>query len=452
MPLRKTEKFGYATGDFACCLIWQTLSLYLLYYCTNVVGIDSVAAVSMISIAQILDGCTDVLMGFLIDRTRSRFGKVRPYILTMGLPLAVSVSLLFSVPAGLSANGKMIWVFVFYSLSTAVFYTALNVPYSSMHCFLTDDSTERSRLSILRLIFAFAAQVVINASVLWLVQRLGGGELTSRAGWTRTVVIIGTAMFGLTLFTFFSTRERVTGTRNGEGRTRVRDSLRSIFRNSYLLLLLGATFCVYTTLSMVGGSSVYFAKFVLHDEQKYVPWITNAITGAQVLSLIFISPVLIRHFRKRQIYLAGTALLVTAYLCSTIRPESVGLIVAMNVLKGLANGATGPMVYAMCADAVDYGEWKDGFSSAGLGTAMVQCVGKLGMATGTMVLGAILNGGGFAATAASQTAQGQSALISVYTWVPALFISCAALIMSFYRLDRRYPEIIAELRKRRGQA
>jgi GPH family glycoside/pentoside/hexuronide:cation symporter len=164
-----------------------------------------------------------------------------------------------------------------------------------------------------------------------------------------------------------------------------------------------------------------------------------------------ISPILIRRFRKRQIFLAGSFLLVLAYLCGTLRPDSLALILAVNVVKGLANGATGPMVYAICADAVDYGEWKDGFSSAGLGTAMVQCVGKLGMAVGTAVLGGILSAGGFAATAAEQTAGGQQALISVYTWVPALFILCSGVIMFFNRLDFRYPEIIADLRVRREQ-
>ena len=449
MPLKRTEKFGYATGDFACCLVWQTLSLYLLYYCTNVVGIDSVAAVSMISISQILDGCTDVLMGFLIDRTRSRFGRVRPYILTMGLPLAVSTALLFSVPAGLSADGKLVWIFIFYNLSTTVFYTALNVPYSSMHCFLTDESTERSRLSILRLVFAFAAQVLVNASVFPLVRLLGNGELLSRAGWTRTVVILGACTFGLTLVTFFTTRERVTGG-TGEKGVRTSSSLRSIFRNPYLLLLLASTFCVYSTGSMVGGSSAYYAQFVLRRVDA-VSLITNAVTGAQVFSLVFISPILIRHFGKRQIFLAGSSLLVLAYLCGTLRPDSLALVLAVNVVKGLANGATGPMVYAICADAVDYGEWKDGFSSAGLSTAMVQCVGKLGMAVGTAVLGGILSSGGFAATAPEQTTGGQQALISVYTWVPALFILCSGVIMFFNRLDCRYPEIIADLRKRREQ-
>ena len=136
--LKVREKAGYATGDFACCLIWQSITIYLLYYCTTVAGIETAAAVSILSVSKLIDGCTDILMGFIVDRTHTRFGKVRPYLLTMGLPLAVSVVMLFSVPQGLSVHGKLIWIFVCYNLVTTVFYTALNVPYASMHCFLTD--------------------------------------------------------------------------------------------------------------------------------------------------------------------------------------------------------------------------------------------------------------------------------------------------------------------------
>ena len=98
--LKTREKTGYALGDFACCLIWQSISVYLLYYCTNIAGVDTASAVRIISISKILDGLSDIVMGFIIDRTKSRFGKVRPYLLTMGAPLSISAILLFSVPAG----------------------------------------------------------------------------------------------------------------------------------------------------------------------------------------------------------------------------------------------------------------------------------------------------------------------------------------------------------------
>ncbi len=447
--LKVREKVGYATGDFACCLIWQTISIYLLYYCTNVAGIGTAEAVSILSITKLIDGCTDILMGFIVDRTHTRFGKVRPYLLTMGLPLAASTVMLFTVPQSLSLHGKLIWIFVCYNLVTTVFYTAINVPYSSMHCFLTDDSEERSRLSILRLIFAFASQVLINAVVFSLVRRLGGGDINDQGGWTKAMIVIGSACFLLTLVTFFNTKERVAGGATDGSRVSTRDSLASILRNKYLLILLAATLSTFTSGALYAGSAAYYAQFILKNVDA-TGLITNAVTAAQVLSLIFIVPVLLKHFQKHLIYRIGAAALALSYLAGSIRPDNLPMLLVLNAIKGVAQGATGSMLYAMCADAVDYGEWKTGVSSAGLGVAMVQCLGKFGMAIGTALLGVILGQGGFVATAAAQAPAGRAALIASYTWIPGIFMCVTWLIMAAYRLDREYPQIIRELKERRA--
>lgn len=444
--LRIREKAGYAAGDFASCLIWQTISIYLLFYLTNVAGVDNASAVSIVSATKLIDGCSDILMGFLVDRTRTRFGKSRPYLLTMGLPLALSCVLLFSVPQGLSEKYALVWIFVCYNLVTTVFYTALNVPYCSLHIFMTDDPGQRSRLSILRLIFAFAAQVLINASVFDLVRALGGGDVKSRAGWTGALIVIGAACFLLSLVTFASTKERVAP---ASARVPVRASLSSIVRNKYLLILLAATLSTFTAGALYSGSAAYYAAFILRDVDA-TGSITNAVTVCQVLSLIFVIPFLIRRFSKRNIYRMGAAGLAVCYLLSCIRPDDIALLLALNAVKGLAQGATGSMLYSMCADAVDYGEWKTGVSAAGLGSAMVQCFGKFGMALGTALLGLILDSGGFAAAASEQSASGRAALIGTYTYVPGIFMVITFLVMAFYRLDADIPRITDELRKRRS--
>ena len=441
------EKAGYATGDFASCLIWQSISIYLLYYCTKVAGIETAAAVSILSISKLIDGCTDILMGFIVDRTKTRFGKVRPYLLAMGLPLAVSSVLLFSVPGSLSAHGKLIWIFVCYNLVTSVCYTALNVPYSSMHCFLTDDTNERSQLSIIRLIFAFAAQVLINAAMFTMVRKLGGGDLADQSGWTHALIVIGGTAFILALVTFFNTKERVSG--DTAERVPVKSSLISVLRNKYLVTLLAATLATFTAGSLYAGASAYYAQFILKNVDA-TGMITNAVTAAQVLSLIFVVPILVRKLPKHLIYRGGSIILAVSYLATWLWPEKLHAILALNVLKGIAQGGTGAMLYAMCADAIDYGEWKFGISSAGLGTAMVQCLGKFGMGLGTAILGVILESRGFVASLAEQTASGRSALIAVYTWIPGLLMVLAWGIMAAYKLDREYPRIITELQERRA--
>ena len=448
LPVR--ERVGYAFGDFASCLIWQSISLYFLFYCTSVAGIETAAAVSIVSISKILDGVSDILMGFLIDRTKSRFGKVRPYLLTMALPLALSAVLLFSAPAAFSVHAKYIWMFVWYNMVTTIFYTAFNVPYSSMHLFLTEDSSERQSLSILRLIFAFGSQVLVNASMLYLVRAFGGGSVESQAGWTRAMIVIGSAAFILGLVTFATTKERVAGNAKDTS-VSVKNSLISIVKNKYLLILLGASLISYVLMGLVSGSSVYYAQYILKNVDS-TGLITNAQTGAQVLSLIFLSPLLVKKLPKHVIYQTGSAILALAFLSCLISPSSLPLILAVNAVKGIAFGMTGPLIYGMCADSIDYGEWKTGISSAGLGAAMLQCMGKFGIALGTAVLGWILGAGGFDASQAVQSASGNASLVAVYTYVPAIFQLLVFVIMFAYTLDKIYPKIKEELRARHEAA
>ena len=447
--LKAREKVGYAFGDFASCLIWQTISIYMLFYFTNVAGVEQGAAVAIVSASKIIDGLTDILMGFIIERTRTRFGKVRPYLLTMGLPLAASLVLLFSVPAGLDAHGKLVWIFVFYNMVTSVFYTGLNVPYSGMHNFLTDDSMERSRLSILRLIFAYAAQTLINSATLPLVRGLGGGTETGQAGWTGAMIVIGTASFALALVTFFTTRERVGGgTEAGGGRLSVRTSLRSVLRNRYLLLLLAATLFSFTANALGSGSAAYYAESVLRDVNA-TTHLTNASTIAMVAGLVLIVPFLLKRFPKRAIYQAGIAATALAGFVSRLSPGSLPLLVAMNAVKGLAMGATSSMIYAMFADAVDWGEYHTGIRTAGLGTGLLQCMGKFGIALGTALMGAVLGAGGYTAGAAAQPEGGLGALVAVYTWIPGVILIISLGAMAAYTLDRYYPEVARKLRERR---
>ena len=440
------EKVSYAFGDFACCLIWQSISVYLLYYCTNVAGVDTASAVRIISVSKILDGLSDIVMGFIIDRTKSRFGKVRPYLLTMGAPLSISAVLLFSVPAAFSLQAKLVWIFVCYNLVTTVFYTALNVPYCSMHAFLTDDSDERSRLSIIRLVFAFSSQVLVNASMLFLVRSLSGGSVTSPAGWSRAMILVGAVAFALTQVTFWNTKERVG--RATPEKIPLKDSIKTVFLNPYLDLLLATTMFSFFPVAITGSVSTYYAQYVL-DNVDSVGLLNNAVTAAQVLSLIFITPRLLNRFPKRRIYLFGTLLSFCSYLLCAFVPRSLPGLMVLNVLKGVGYAATGPMLTAMIADAIDYSEWKWGINSQGFGNAMSQCLIKFGIGIATALLGAILGAGGFNPELAVQSPDAQKAIIAAYTYIPAIFYAGTFILVFLNRLDKIYPKIAEELKKRR---
>lgn len=458
------EKVSYSFGDFASCLIWQSISVYFLYFCTNVAGLETATAVTIISVSKILDGLSDIAMGFVVDRTKSRFGKVRPYLLYMSAPLAVSTVLLFSVPMGFSLHAKMIWMMVFYNLVTTVFYTAMNVPYCSLHCFMTDDSEERGRLSIMRLLFAFAAQVLINGGMLWLV-RLMGGSVTSPRGWTWAMIIIGAAAFALAQVCFLNTKERVASVgktaesaseaAEGAGKANIakvplKDSVRSIFGNPYMLILLSVTLLSLLPGAITNGASAYYAQYIL-GKVEAVGLITSVATIAQVLALLLLAPWLLKKFSKKHIYLGGLILSFLSFIFCALVPRSLPALLALNFVKGIAMGISGPMLTAMIADAIDYSEWKFGFNSAGFGNAMNQALVKFGIGIATALLGVILDAGGFDPNLAAQTAEAERALIGAYTYIPAAFYAASIGFMLLYRLEKIYPKIAAELKARRDK-
>ena len=449
MKLPMREKVGYAFGDFACCLIWQSISVYLLYYFTNSAGVPSDAAIRIISASKIIDGVTDILMGVVIDRTKSRLGHVRPYLLTMGLPLAASTVLLFSIPAGFSQEGKLLWIAIWYNMVTSVFYTALNVPYSSMQSFLSDDSDERSQLSLIRLIFAFSSMILVNAFVFSMVRGLGNGQLNSQKGWTWTIVIIAALSFVLTLVTFFFTKERVSPPVSQEkGAGAAAGQLKAILKNRFILILYVSSMISFVNSALSSSVTTYYAKYALNDVDL-VGALNNATMIAQVICMLFIMPFLLKRWSKSVLYICANAILVLCYIATGVFARNATAILVVNAMKGLAFASTVPLMFAMCADAIDYGEWKSGISMAGLGNAVLQCCSKIGLALGTALLGIVLNIGGFDALAEVQTDSGLQALIQGYAWIPAIFSAMIVLVMTRYKLDKIYPTFIEDLRARR---
>lgn len=171
------ERFSYGCGDFGCNIIYTAMSVYLMFYYTDYAGVSSAAVGVIMLISRVFDGVSDIIMGVIVDRTKSRFGKARPWLLRMCIPFAVSGVLLFSVPTGWSSGAKLVYVFVTYNLVSTVVYTAINVPYSALNALMTQDPYERSVLSIFRNLLATAGTLTINTFTLPLVELFGNTAL-----------------------------------------------------------------------------------------------------------------------------------------------------------------------------------------------------------------------------------------------------------------------------------
>ena len=260
------ERFSYGCGDFGCNIIYTAMSAFLLFYYTDYANVSAIAVGTIMMVSRIFDGISDIIMGVIVDRTKSKYGKARPWILRMCIPFAISGILLFSVPASWASTPKLVYVFITYNLVSTVIYTAINVPYSALNALMTQDPYERSVLSIFRNLLATAGTLTINTFTLPLVEHFGNNA----AAWTKTFVVFGFVAIVAFLFTFFGTKERVRASENS-GETKAEDvpfvtGIKALFKNKYWIMMTGMLALFFLMYSVNGGATVYYAKDILGDK------------------------------------------------------------------------------------------------------------------------------------------------------------------------------------------
>lgn len=291
------ERFSYGCGDFGCNIIYTAMSAFLLFYYTDYANVSAMAVGTIMMVSRIFDGVSDIIMGVIVDRTKSRYGKARPWILRMCIPFAVSGILLFSVPTAWASTPKLVYVFITYNLVSTVIYTAINVPYSALNALMTQDPYERSVLSIFRNLLATAGTLTINTFTLPLVEYFGNNA----SAWTKTFVVFGFVAVAAFLFTFFGTKERVRAAEN-EGEVQVEDvpfvtGIKALFKNKYWIMMTCMLALFFLMYSVNGGATVYYAKDILGDK-NLVSTINGIFNIVQICGMFFIA-MLVKKFGKR---------------------------------------------------------------------------------------------------------------------------------------------------------
>lgn len=229
------ERFSYGCGDFGCNIIYTAMSMFLLFYYSDYAGVNIAAVGTIMLISRVFDGISDIAMGYIVDRTKSKHGKARPWILRLCIPFAISGILLFSVPTSWGSVAKLIYVFISYNLVSTIIYTAINVPYSALNALMTQDPYERSVLSIYRNLLATAGTLIINAFTLPLVEFFGNNA----TAWTKTFAILGLISVIAFLINFYGTKERVKPVVNEEtGQAKdvpFKEGIKALFKNGSVI-------------------------------------------------------------------------------------------------------------------------------------------------------------------------------------------------------------------------
>jgi len=423
------EKIGYSLGDTASHFVWDMVGFWILIFYTDTFGISAAAAGTIMLIARFWDMASDPIMGIISDRTKTRWGKFRPYILWMALPYSILAVLAFSTP-NFGETGKIFYAGITYILLMTVF-TAINLPYSSLGAVMTSDSYERAGLNSYRFIFAFVGQFIVSGTALYLANYFGKGD--SAKGYQYTLILFSIISFILFMITFSTTRERVQPPKKQENS--LKEDFKNLIKNKPWVILFFVGIISFVMFAMQNLSIAYYFKYYIGKEEDVQ--LFNVIGTVALIIAIPASKPLSERFGKRNVFLASS-LLSGLFFCLLYIPgiNDIFMIYTFNILAKMSYAPAVPLLWTMLADTADYSEWKSGRRATGLTFSAATFAQKAGWGIGGALAGWLLAAFNFMPNVEqTETAiTGIKLMISVFPGV--LYMSCAILLF-FYSIDHK---------------
>ena len=464
--MKLSEKIGYGFGDMSSSMFWKLFSYFLPFFYSNVFGLSLADAGVLMLVTRIWDAVSDPMMGIIADRTKTRWGKYRPYLLFFAIPFAVCGVLLFTTPE----NGKVVWAYVTYLLMMTV-YTGINVSYGSLLNVMTSDSDEKSVLSSYRMFFAyggsfialFAWEPLCNMFDKTRTVVEGAGSLasisTSPAAWQSAMIVIAACCLVLFILCFLLTKEHV----RSESTVSVGKDLSLLLRNKPWWLLIGAALASNLFNTIRGTTTAYFfADYIQQLVSLDGKWAFLVSAGiflsigeiANMVGVVLAVP-MSKHLGKKTTYMLSMAALVVLSGLFFFLPATTGgywAMLAFQIIISVFTGVISPLVWSMYADVADYSELKDGTASTGLIFSSASMAQKFGGAFGGSAVMWLLAAFGYSTVAgAVQTETAILGLRILMSWVPAAVAALSILVVWFYPLTKKKMALVQnELATRRA--
>ncbi|WP_294276810.1 MFS transporter [uncultured Chryseobacterium sp.] len=470
-----SEKIGYSLGDLAANLVFQTLVTYLAYFYTDIYGLKPEDASIITLIVGLIAGFGfNPVIGALADRTKTKWGKFRPWILFTAVPLGIAALLAFSTP-GFSYKGKMIYAAVTYSL-LLLLYAANNLPYAALSGVITGDMGERNSISSYRFVAVMFAQFFVQVFMLPIILSAGHGDKAAGIETVMTwLAIIGSVML---LITFFTTKERIIPT--SDQKSSLKEDLKDLSKNKPWIIMLTVTALIFITLAMKGGSYVYYFNNYVDEPAlaSFISPITNFFNsigmnffgedprsagfglfnaGGIIMMIVGItfSKRFADKYGKRDAFIASlfiSTLFIVAFIFYP--PKSVGLMFLSQILHGFFYGISTPLLWAMIADVADYSEWKNNRRATAIIFSAMMVGLKVGLSIGSSLVSSIIGHYGYISSEGAQNvvqpetvAAGAKMLVSIFPSIP-FFLSCGLLM--FYKINKEMEvQIERDLKERR---
>lgn len=448
------ERIGYASGAFGWNMINGILGTFLTVYFTNVAFLDAAIISTIIAISKVFDGVSDLIVGRMVDNTKSKLGKARPWLLRMCIPFAIATVLLFFVPPSFPTAAKYVYVFIMYNIVNTICLTAIQVPYYSMISLLTRNAYERGFLGNIQQIFQTLGNVFINSVFTIMLVKFSSSAETyfTQQAFTVTIAILTLLMVVALLISVFTTKERVTDKPSGDSEEPTENvsamaAVKALLSNKYWVMMFFAMLAIFFVIIFYSIGGVYYAIYILGDMGQ-VSWMNNAISIAQ-FAIMFATPFFMKKVGKRPIYAAGFLCMTIGFIGFGFVDTSVPLMIVCNVLKGLGLGMSGGMAMGMVADAILYGQLKSGINAVGMGNAGTSAAQKIGLGFGQAIFGWVLSGAGFdAALDAQGIAQPETVITAIkfmYNYIPAIICALVFILMAvFFNLDKDLKKLKAE--------
>lgn len=444
--IQKTMRPHHYLGDGAAQVALNSINGLigmLTYFYTDKVGIAAATVGTIMLITKFINAIADLLMGRIVDATKSKYGKARPWILWMALPAMASIILLFTVPAEASSTVK-----TFYALATVVFasaivYTGIAIPFGSLMAIRTRSVEERGKMGLTRTIFGYIIGMIIAIALIPITNMLGGNQ----RAWIIVAVVLGIVSSISLILTFLASKENNAGIRIVESdNIPFWESIKLLFQNKYWVIMLFAQLLINMLYTLNGSTGIYYTKYILGNENLI------GIMGAVGLVPVFLGFVMvgpmIKKFGLTRTARIGMILGIVSSLIRCFMPYN---FIAALVLGGIATLATIPMMAVggvLVNNTVEYGEWKTGKRLVGMVNSANSFGVKIGMGLAAAMIGWILAMGNYDGASVTQPDSAITSILVLTIYLPLVIFALTYLCLRKYDLDEKYPQIVKELEER----
>ncbi|MCF8362585.1 MAG: MFS transporter [Prolixibacteraceae bacterium] len=420
------EKLGFSLGEYSSSMVWQTLMFFLPIFFTDTYGLSAAGVALMFGVVRFFDAFTDPIMGMIADRTETRWGKFRPFILWLSVPYGIFIVLLFTTP-DFSAQGKIIYAYVSYSLMM-IMYTAISIPYNSMIGVISPDPVERTSVSSYKFVFAYAAGISVQLLIIPMVRRLGEGNDAS--GYQITMSYFAVIAVVCFLISFLVSRERVKP--DPAQVTNIKSDLKDLTNNKPWVILFFVSLSTLIYIAIRSSATAYYFKYYMGRESEM--GIFMAVGTIFLLLGVLPTKWLSEKFGKKRLYIVSMSVIVlSSVMLFFLKPHNIVLVYAVQIIFSAASGPTMPLLWSMLGDAADYSEWKNKRRATGLVFSALTFSQKTGFALGGIMVMSVLAWFGFEANGA-QSALSMTGIKLTMTVIPGIVALIGTILLIFYPL------------------